>query len=101
MRLGMRFRTPRGAASRHLPRDFGKESRGGPTRAGSAPSRTHEPLMAIVAVIIACLLVGALGLIGLLGAVRGTPIRTVIPLGSTLPPVDDPAFRTSMELVSR
>jgi cardiolipin synthase A/B len=57
--------------------------------------------MAILAFIVAGLLVGALGLIGLLSAVRGTPIRTVVPLGSALPPVDDPSFRTAMELVSR
>ena len=57
--------------------------------------------MAILAFLIAGLLVGVLGLIGLLDAVRGTPVRTVVPLGSTLPPVDDPAFRTAMELVSR
>ena len=57
--------------------------------------------MALIAFILAGLLVGALGLLGLLDAVRGTPIRTVVPLGATLPPVDDPSFRTSMELVSR
>jgi cardiolipin synthase len=57
--------------------------------------------MAVLAFILAGLLVGALGLVGLLNAVRGTPIRTVVPLDSTLPPVDDPAFRTTMELVSR
>ena len=57
--------------------------------------------MAIVAFIIAGLLVGALGLIGFLDAVRGTPIKKVLPVGPSLPSVDDPAFRTSMELVSR
>ena len=57
--------------------------------------------MAIAAFIIAGLLVGALGLIGFLDAVRGTPIQRVLPFGPTLPSVDDPAFRTTMELVSR
>ena len=57
--------------------------------------------MVIVAVVIAGLLVGALGLIGFLDAVRGTPVRKVLPFGPDLPSVEDPAFRTSMELVSR
>ncbi len=57
--------------------------------------------MAIAAFIIAGLLVGALGLIGFLDAVRGTPIKRVLPIGPALPSVDDPAFRTTMELVSR
>jgi cardiolipin synthase len=65
------------------------------------PAGHHEPLMTTLAFIIGGLLVGLLGLIGLLDAVRGTPIRTVVPLGPTLPPVDDPSFRASMELVSR
>ena len=56
--------------------------------------------MAIVFFIIAGLLVGALGLIGFLSAVRGTPIDSVLPFGRELPSVDDPAFRTTMELVS-
>ncbi|HET9002806.1 MAG TPA: hypothetical protein VFN39_02290, partial [Gemmatimonadaceae bacterium] len=56
--------------------------------------------MAIAAFIIAGLLVGALGLIGFLDAVRGTPIDTVRAFDGELPPVDDPAFRTTMELVS-
>lgn len=57
--------------------------------------------MAIIGFIVAGLLVGALGFIGLLDAVRGTPIRKVLPCGDDLPPVTDPAFRTSMELVCR
>lgn len=56
--------------------------------------------MAIVFFAIAGLLLGALGLIGFLDAVRGTPIDKVLPFGGELPPVDDPAFRTTMELVS-
>jgi len=56
--------------------------------------------MAIVFFIIAGLLVGALGLIGFLSAVRGTPVNKVLPFGRELPSVDDPAFRTTMELVS-
>ncbi|AHG91545.1 Phospholipase D-like domain protein [Gemmatirosa kalamazoonensis] len=57
--------------------------------------------MAIIAFILAGLFVGVLGLLGLLNAVRGTPVRRVVPLGATLPPVDDPSFCTAMELVSR
>jgi len=57
--------------------------------------------MAIIAFIIAGLLVGALGLIGFLDAVRGTPVRKVLPVGQELPAVDDPSFRTTMELLSR
>jgi cardiolipin synthase A/B len=56
--------------------------------------------MAIALFVIAGLLVGALGLIGFLSAVRGTPINHVIPFARSLPAVDDPSFRTSMELVS-
>jgi cardiolipin synthase len=56
--------------------------------------------MIIVAVLIAALLVGALGLIGLLSTVRGTPVRKVVPFGPDLPTVDEPSFRTTMELVS-
>ncbi|MFL5560655.1 MAG: phospholipase D-like domain-containing protein [Gemmatimonadaceae bacterium] len=54
----------------------------------------------LIVVIVLGLLVGALGLIGFLDAVRGTPIAHVIPFGPPLPAVDDPAFRISMELVS-
>jgi len=57
-----------------------------------------------MAILIVCivlgLLVAALGLIGFLDAVRGTPIDRVVPMQSALPTVDDPSFRTSMELVS-
>ena len=56
--------------------------------------------MAIVLFAIGGLLLGALGLIGFLDAVRGTPIDKVLPFGRELPSVDDPAFRTTMELVS-
>ena len=56
--------------------------------------------MTIALFIIAGLLVGALGLIGFLDAVRGTPIDKVLPFGRELPSVDDPSFRTTMELVS-
>ncbi|HET7483120.1 MAG TPA: phospholipase D-like domain-containing protein [Actinomycetota bacterium] len=56
--------------------------------------------MAIAFFAIAGLLLGALGLIGFLDAVRGTPIDKVLPFGGELPTVDDPAFRTTMELVS-
>jgi cardiolipin synthase len=56
--------------------------------------------MAIVFFAIAGLLLGALGLIGFLDAVRGTPIDKVLPFRGELPTVDDPAFRTTMELVS-
>jgi cardiolipin synthase len=57
--------------------------------------------MAILAFVIAGLLVGGLGLIGFLDAVRGTPVRKVLPFGPDLPSVEDPAFRTNMELASR
>ena len=57
--------------------------------------------MAIVAFLVGGLLIGALGFIGLLDAIRGTPIRKVLPFGADLPAIDDPAFRTTMELVSR
>ena len=57
--------------------------------------------MANVAFLIAGLLVGVLSLIGFLDAVRGTPVKKVIPFGPELPPVDDPCFRTAMELASR
>jgi cardiolipin synthase len=56
--------------------------------------------MAIALFAIAGLLFGALGLIGFLDAVRGTPIDKVLPFGRELPSVDDPSFRTMMELVS-
>ena len=54
-----------------------------------------------IAFVIGALLVGALGLMGLLDAVRGTPVIKILPFGGQLPAVDDPAFRTNMELVSR
>ena len=57
--------------------------------------------MANIVFLILGLMVGVLGLIGFLDAVRGTPVAKVLPFGSELPAVDDPAFRTSMELVSR
>jgi cardiolipin synthase len=57
--------------------------------------------MAIIAFVLAGLLVGALGLMGLLDSVRGTPIKRVLPFGPELPAVEDPSFRTTMELVSR
>ena len=48
------------------------------------------------------LLLGLLALVGLLDVVRGTPVKRVLPfLAKDLPGVDDPAFRTTMELVSR
>ena len=57
--------------------------------------------MVILALIAVGLLLGTLGLLGLLEAVRGTPVHSVLSLGGALPDVEDPAFRTSMELVSR
>jgi len=57
--------------------------------------------MANIAFLFAGLLVGALSLIGFLDAVRGTPVKSVLPFGPELPRVDDPEFRTTMELVSR
>ncbi len=58
-------------------------------------------LMANIAFLLAGLLVGGLSLIGFLDAVRGTPIKKVLPMGPELPRVEDPEFRTTMELVSR
>jgi cardiolipin synthase A/B len=57
--------------------------------------------MANIAFLLAGLLVGALSLIGFLDAVRGTPVKEVLPFGPDLPRVHDPEFRTTMELVSR
>ncbi len=57
--------------------------------------------MANIVFLLLGLVVGVLGLIGFLDAVRGTPVIKVLPFGADLPAVDDPAFRTSMELVSR
>jgi cardiolipin synthase A/B len=57
--------------------------------------------MTNVAFLIAGLLVGVLSLIGLLDAVRGTPVKKVRPFGSALPAVDDPEFHAAMELASR
>lgn len=52
--------------------------------------------------LVAGLLLGILALIGLLDVVRGTPVIKVLPFGlKELPAVDDPAFRTTMELASR
>jgi cardiolipin synthase len=48
------------------------------------------------------LLGGVLALIGFLDVVRGTPVRDVKPFGEgQLPAVDEPAFRETMELLSR
>lgn len=47
-------------------------------------------------------LVVTLGLIGLLSVVRGTPVQRVVPFDlEHLPPVTDPAFIATMELISR
>ena len=54
-----------------------------------------------IAFVIGSILVGALGLMGFLDAVRGTPVKKILPLGGELPAVDEPGFRTNMELVSR
>ncbi|MEO7520520.1 MAG: phospholipase D-like domain-containing protein [Gemmatimonas sp.] len=54
----------------------------------------------LIGIGILVLVAGLLALIGLLSAVRGTPVQSVLPLGNELPAVDDPAFRTSMELLS-
>jgi phosphatidylserine/phosphatidylglycerophosphate/cardiolipin synthase-like enzyme len=48
------------------------------------------------------LLFSVLALMGLLNAVRGTPVKRVTPLDmDVLPPIDSPEFRASMELVTR
>src|SRR5687767_1212688 len=52
--------------------------------------------------LIAGLIVGILALVGLLDAVRGTPVKRVISLdGAELPSVDDETFLPSMELACR
>lgn len=56
--------------------------------------------MANAGFIILGLFIGILSLIGFLNAVRGTPVKKVTAFTGDLPPVDDPAFRASMELVS-
>src|SRR5688572_590563 len=57
---------------------------------------------AVIALIIVGFLAAVLALIGLLSVVRGTPVRLVMPFGlAELPPVTDPAFCATMELVSR
>ena len=53
-------------------------------------------LMANIAFLLAGLLVGGLSLIGFLDAVRGTPIKKVLPMRRELPRVEDPEFRTTM-----
>jgi cardiolipin synthase A/B len=58
--------------------------------------------MAYVGFLLLGLLGGVLALIGFLDVVRGTPVRNVRPFEkSELPPVDHPAFRTAMRLLSR
>ncbi len=57
--------------------------------------------MLLFALLTAGLILGTFALVGLLSAVRGTPIDAVVASDGPLPPVENPAFRTSMELVSR
>jgi cardiolipin synthase len=57
--------------------------------------------MVYIAILLGGLIVGVLSLIGLLDAVRGTPVRKVLPFGRELPSVDDEGFRCTMELASR
>jgi cardiolipin synthase len=58
--------------------------------------------VANVAFLLGGLLVGMLALVGILDAVRGTPVREVLPFGpEKLPGVRDPGFRTAMELLAR
>jgi cardiolipin synthase len=55
-----------------------------------------------IAFLVAGLIVGLMALIGLLSAVKGTPVDAVKPFGDgPLPAVDEPGFRTALELVSR
>jgi cardiolipin synthase len=56
--------------------------------------------MASAGFIILGVVVGILSLIGFLNAVRGTPVKKVTAFLGDLPPVDDPAFRATMDLVS-
>jgi cardiolipin synthase len=54
-----------------------------------------------VAFLLAGLVAGLLALIGVLNAVRGTPVRIVKEFGDGSPaPIDDPEFRHAMELVT-
>ncbi|MDB4898513.1 MAG: Phospholipase D-like domain protein [Gemmatimonadetes bacterium] len=58
--------------------------------------------LANIAYLLAGLVVGLLALIGVMDAVKGTPVAHVRALDEDLPPdVDDPCFRDGMELVSR
>jgi cardiolipin synthase len=55
-----------------------------------------------IGIVLLGLLLGVFALIGLLDAVRGTPVRRVLPFRTeTLPGSDDPAFRAMMELAGR
>jgi cardiolipin synthase A/B len=55
-----------------------------------------------IAFLVAGLIVGLMALIGLLSAVKGTPVDAVKPFGDgPLAAVDEPGFRTALELVSR
>src|SRR5687768_3464273 len=56
--------------------------------------------MASAGFLILGLFLGILSLIGFLNAVRGTPVKQVKGFLTELPPVDDPAFRATMELAS-
>jgi cardiolipin synthase len=56
--------------------------------------------MASAGFLILGLFIGILSLIGFLNAVRGTPVKRVKGFLTNLPPVTDPAFRATMELVS-
>jgi cardiolipin synthase len=55
-----------------------------------------------IAFLIGGLIVALLAFIGLMNAVKGTPVKCVQQLGDGQPaPVDQPGFRTALELVSR
>lgn len=56
--------------------------------------------MASAGFLILGLFLGILSLVGFLNAVRGTPVKKVKGFLSDLPPIDDPAFRATMDLVS-
>ena len=56
----------------------------------------------VIAVVLGGLVVGLLLLVGLMSAVKGTPVRIVTCFqGDDCPGVRDPAFRSAMELLSR
>jgi cardiolipin synthase len=67
-----------------------------------SPSTRAHVSAAGIGFLILGFIAAVLALIGLLSVVRGTPVNSVLPFEmATLPAVDDPSFRATMELTSR